>query len=233
VALHFTLVLLLEIGLPDRVEFTNAWNGGDKIHPMSRGDHLGFAGVVLALVSIGIAPILVPQEHELGIVAFVLALFVSVRWVWISRTSPVESLRSAWLDLETKFKGVHDAAPRPTPGVPWPGGNPHPFAEWDGKHWNLRGENADLKKHMEALCYDAGMLILKSPKLKRTLNASIRRENDPIVRWLKVVHTSEEFTKKFHSDHLSGNRIKRAEAGYIDFLPNVSIRVARRCAAIC
>jgi hypothetical protein len=85
---------------------------------------------------------------------------------------------------------------------------------------------------MEALCYDAGMLLLKSPKLKRTLDASVRRENDPVARWLKAVHANQEFTKKFQLESVSGNKIERTEVGFIEFLPNVSVRVARRCAAI-
>jgi len=199
---------------------------------MSRGDHLGFAGVVLALVGIGVA-ILYPQQRAVGIGAFVLGLLVCVRWIWVSRTGAVESLRSEWLELEAKFKGVHDAAPRPTPGVPWHGGNPHPFASWDGQRWQLRGENTELKKQMEVLCYDAGMLLLKSPRLKRTLDASIRREHDPIARWLKAVHANEEFTKNFQVKHSLGNEVATTDVGLIEFLPNVSIRAARRCAAMC
>jgi hypothetical protein len=79
---------------------------------------------------------------------------------------------------------------------------------------------------------DAGSLLLKSPKLKRTLAVSIRREKDPIVRWLKLVHASQKFTKKFHLEHRSGNEIETTEVGHIEFLPNVSVRVARRCAAM-
>jgi hypothetical protein len=199
---------------------------------MSRGDHLGFAGVVLALVGMGVS-ILYPQQREIGIAALVFGLFVFGRWIFVTVTGSVESLRPEWLGLEAKFQGVHDAAPRPTPGVPWPGGNPHPFATWDGRQWQLRGENTELKKQMEALCYDAGMLLLKSPRLKRTLNRSIRRENDPIVRWLKAVHASQEFTKKFDLQHWSGDEIETTEVGQIEFLPNVSVRVARRCAASC
>jgi hypothetical protein len=199
---------------------------------MSRGDHLAFAGIVLALVGIGVA-ILNPQQREIGIAAFVLGLLVCGRWIWVSFTGSVESLRSEWLGLEAKFQGVHDAAPRPTPGVPWYGGNPHPFATWDGREWQLRGENTELKKQMEALCLDAGSLLLKSPKLKRTLAVSIRREKDPIVRWLKLVHASQKFTRKFHLEHRSGSEIERTEVGHIEFLPNVSVRVARQCAAKC
>lgn len=199
---------------------------------MSRGDHLGFAGAVLAFVGIGVS-ILYPQQREIGTAALVLGLLVCGRWIWVSLTGSVESLRSEWLGLEAKFQGVHDAAPRPTPGVPWHGGNPHPFATWDGRQWQLRGENTELKNQMEALCLDAGSLLLKSPKLKRTLDVSIRREKDPIVRWLKLVHASQKFTKKFHLESRSGSEIQTTEVGHIEFLPNVSIRVARRCAAMC
>lgn len=199
---------------------------------MSRGDHLGFAGTVLALVGIGVA-ILYPQQREIGIAAFVLGLLVCGRWIWVSFTGSAESLRPEWLGLEVKFQGVHDAAPRPTPGVPWNGGNPHPFAAWDGRKWELRGENTELKKQMEALCLDAGSLLLKSPKLKRTLAMSIRREKDPMVRWLKLVHAGQQSTRKFHLEHRSGNQIETTEVGYIESLPNVSVRVARRCAAMC
>ena len=86
---------------------------------------------------------------------------------------------------------------------------------------------------MEALCLDAGNLLLKSAQLKRTLVVSIRREKDPIVRWLELVHASLEFTKKLHLEHRSGNEIERTEVGHIEFLPNVSVQVARRCAAMC
>jgi hypothetical protein len=172
------------------------------------------------------------QQREIGFSALVLALLVCGRWMFVALTGSVESLRPEWLELEAKFQGVHDAAPRPAPGVPWPGGNPHPFATWDGRQWQLRGENTELKKRMEGLCYDAGALLLKSPKLKRTLDASIRHENDPIVRWLKAVHASQEFTKKFHLKHRSGNEIETTEVGHIEFLPNVCVRVARRCAAL-
>ena len=198
---------------------------------MSRADHLGFAGVVLALVGLGVA-ILYPQQREIGIAALVLGLLVCGRWISVFFTGSVESLRSEWLGLEAKFQGVHDAAPRPTPGVPWYGGNPHPFATSDGRQWQLRGENAEVKKQMEALCFYAGSLLLKSPKLKRTLAVSIRREKDPIVRWLKLVHANQPFTKKFQLKHRSGNEIETTEVGHIEFLPNVSVRVARRCAAL-
>jgi hypothetical protein len=198
---------------------------------MTKGDHLGFAGVVLAFVSIGIS-IRYSQRPEIGIAAFVLALLVCAVWLWVYRTGSVASLRSDWLELEEKFQGVHDAAPRPTPGVPWYGGNPHPFATEDGQQWNLRGENTELKKQMEVLCFDAGTLLLKSPRLKRTLKASIRRGSDPIRRWLMAVHESQGFTKNFHGEHRSGNKIETTETGLIEFLPNVSVRVARRCAAI-
>jgi hypothetical protein len=198
---------------------------------MSRGDHLGFAGVALAFIGIGVA-ILYPQQRELGIAALVLGLLVCGRWTWVFFTGSVESLRPEWLGLEAKFQGVHDAAPRPIPGIPWHGGNPHPFATWDGQHWELRGENSELKKQMEALCYDAGMLLFKSPRLKRTLAASIRRENNPVSRWLMAVHANQEFTRKFDLKSVIGNEICRTEVGHIEFLPNVSVRVARRCAAI-
>jgi hypothetical protein len=104
---------------------------------------------------------------------------------------------------------------------------------WDGRKWGLSGKRCELKKQMEALCLDAGSLLLKSPKLKRTLAVSIRREKDPIVRWLKLVDASQEFTKKFHLEHRSGNEMGSTEVGFIEFLPNVSARVARRCAATC
>src|SRR5579862_5102292 len=106
---------------------------------MTRGDHLGFAGVVLALVGIGVS-ILYSQRPEIGIAAFVLAFLVCGGWTWIYFTGSVDSLRSDWLGLEAKFQGVHDSAPRPIPGVPWSGGNPHPFATKDGQQWDLRGD---------------------------------------------------------------------------------------------
>lgn len=196
---------------------------------MSRPDYLGYA---LGLFGIGIS-IVYPQQRPIGVIAFVLGVMLIARWAWISLTGSVESLRLEFLGLEEKFKAVHDAAPRPTPGVPWYGGNPHPFATWDGRRWQLRGDNVELKKQMEVLCYDAGTLLLKSPKLKRTLARSIRRERDPITRWLKAVRANEEFTKEFHRESRWGNRVETDKVGFIEFLPNVSVRVARRCAALC
>lgn len=61
------------------------------------------------------------------------------------------------------------------------------------------------------------------------LAASIRREKDPLVRWLKLVHANQKFTKKFHLKSRSESEIQTTEVGHIEFLPNVSLRVARRC----
>lgn len=75
----------------------------------------------------------------------------------------------------------------------------------------LRPTTARLNaSQMEALCLDAGNLLLKPPKLKRTLVVSIRREKDPIVRWLELVHASQKFTKRFHLEHrLEGSTTER------------------------
>jgi hypothetical protein len=200
---------------------------------MPRADHLAYAGVTLTLAAIGIA-IFYPQQIAIGLGAFALAIVVVAFWARGFFAGPAESLRPEWLGLEAKFQVVHDAAPRPTPGVPWHGGNPHPYGSWDGRHWQLRGDNEELRKQMEVLCLDAGTLLLKSRRLKRSLNASIREERDPIVRWLKFVHLTHGFNRTFEIGVATGiNETETLEGGNIEFLPNASVLAARRCAALC
>jgi len=157
---------------------------------MAFADRLGVGALIMSLIGIAIT-ILWPTQRWIGWTALGFSACLGVWWLWLefapkskadTKSKEAQQITSGeWKDLASRFQKFPAAYVR---------------AEWYSEHLDERGNRVgerwmirdDWKNQYasqcEALCRLAGAMLLKSPKVSKTLSEKVRSRSDDVWRWL-------------------------------------------------